>query len=73
MGRRARCRAPGLCIEVLSPTNSEPEMQQKTAAYLAAGATEVWLIGEDGAVEVFDARGRVAERSLGIAIGPLPR
>ena len=35
-------RAPELCIEVLSPSNSEPEMQQKTAAYLAAGAIEVW-------------------------------
>jgi len=36
-------RAPELCVEVLSPTNSRPEIEQKTAAYLAAGAIEVWL------------------------------
>lgn len=64
--------APELCIEVLSPRNSEPEMREKTAAYLAAGAVEVWLIAEDGSIEMFDASGRVEEGSLGIAIGPMP-
>lgn len=66
-------RAPELCVEVLSPSNTEPEMQQKTAAYLAAGALEVWLVKEDGTVEILNERGRVAASSLGIAIGPLPR
>jgi Uma2 family endonuclease len=66
-------RAPELCIEVLSPTNSQPEMQQKTAAYLAAGACEVWLIAEDGTLEMLDEHGRLAESSLGISMGPLPR
>jgi Uma2 family endonuclease len=66
-------RAPELCIEVLSPSNTEPEMRQKTAAYLAAGAIEVWLVDEDGTVQMFDARGRVAASSFGIAIDALPR
>jgi Uma2 family endonuclease len=66
-------QAPELCIEVLSPSNTEPEMRQKTAAYLAAGAIEVWLVDEDGSVQMFDARGRVAVSSLGIAIDALPR
>ena len=66
-------RAPELCIEVLSPSNSEPEMQQKTAAYLAAGAIEVWLVKEDGTVEMLNERGQVAASALGIAIGALPR
>jgi Uma2 family endonuclease len=65
--------APELCIEVLSPSNSEPEMQQKTAAYLAAGAIEVWLVKEDGTVEMLSERGEVATSALGIAIGALPR
>lgn len=65
-------RAPELCIEVLSPTNSQLQMQQKTAAYLAAGATEAWLIAEDGTIGMFDSGGRVAESALGIALGPLP-
>ena len=66
-------RAPELCIEVLSPSNSEPEMQQKTAAYLAAGAVEVWLVKEDGTVEMLNERGQIAASALGIAIGALPR
>jgi len=37
-------RAPELCIEVVSPSNSRKEMQEKTEAYLAAGAEEVWLV-----------------------------
>jgi Uma2 family endonuclease len=66
-------RAPELCIEVLSPSNTEPEMQQKTAAYLAAGATEVWLVKDDGTVEMLDARGRIAASSFGIAMEAPPR
>ena len=64
--------APELCVEVLSPGNTKPEMQRKTAAYLAAGAIEVWIVAEDGTVETFDGDGRVAESSLGIAVGPTP-
>jgi Uma2 family endonuclease len=37
-------RAPELCIEVISPSNSVKEMQEKLAAYLAAGAHEVWIV-----------------------------
>lgn len=63
-------RAPELCVEVLSASNSAPEMRQKTAAYLAAGAVEVWLVAEDGTVEMLDRHGRVATSSLGIALTP---
>jgi hypothetical protein len=64
--------APELCIEVLSPSNTEPEMQQKTAAYLAAGAVEVWLVKEDGTMEMRNERGRLAASSFGIALGAPP-
>jgi Uma2 family endonuclease len=37
-------RAPELCIEVVSPSNSRKELQEKVAAYLAAGASEVWIV-----------------------------
>ena len=43
-GEWALTQAPELCIEVVSPTNSVKEMQEKTAAYLAAGALEVWIV-----------------------------
>lgn len=36
--------APELCIEVASPSNSRKEFGEKTAAYLAAGAVEVWIV-----------------------------
>jgi len=37
-------QAPELCIEVASPSNSSKELQEKTQAYLAAGAEEVWIV-----------------------------
>jgi Uma2 family endonuclease len=37
-------RAPDLCIEIVSPSNSRKELEEKVAAYLAAGALEVWLV-----------------------------
>ena len=37
-------KAPELCIEVVSPSNSVKELEEKRAAYLAAGAHEVWIV-----------------------------
>jgi len=37
-------QAPELCIEVVSPSNSVKELGEKTEAYLAAGADEVWIV-----------------------------
>jgi Uma2 family endonuclease len=36
--------APELCIEVVSPSNSVKEIQEKIAAYIATGAQEVWIV-----------------------------
>jgi Uma2 family endonuclease len=36
--------APEICIEVVSPSNSVKELREKVAAYLAAGATEAWIV-----------------------------
>jgi Uma2 family endonuclease len=33
-----------LCIEVVSPSNSRKELREKVAAYLEAGADEVWIV-----------------------------
>lgn len=40
----ALAKAPEICVEVVSPSNSRKEIEEKTAAYLAAGAQEVWLV-----------------------------
>jgi hypothetical protein len=45
-------RAPEICAEVCTPDGEE-----KVAAYLAAGAREVWLVSEDGSIRYFDASG----------------
>ena len=37
-------RAPEICIEVVSPSNSVKELREKTDAFLATGAEEVWWI-----------------------------
>jgi Uma2 family endonuclease len=48
---------PELVVEVLSATNTDAEVAEKRALYVAEGAREVWLIGEDGTVRFFDAEG----------------
>lgn len=37
-------QAPELCIEIASPSNSLKELHEKMEAYLAAGATEAWIV-----------------------------
>ncbi len=46
-------RAPEICVEVLSPSNTEAEIQEKMALYLDAGAQEVWVCAESGAMSFF--------------------
>jgi Uma2 family endonuclease len=43
-------RAPEICAEVLSPSNTNAEIQEKAALYFDAGAREVWLCSETGAM-----------------------
>jgi Uma2 family endonuclease len=56
-------RAPEICVEVLSPGNTEAEILEKTALYFDAGALEVWLCSPSGSMN-FKAPGAVpTERS----------
>ena len=43
-GETPLMRAPELCIEVVSPSNSVKELEEKVAGYLAASAEEVWIV-----------------------------
>src|ERR1043166_1875533 len=45
--------APELCVEVMSPDNTETEMREKMALYFDAGAQEVWLCSGSGAMRFF--------------------
>ena len=61
-------RAPQICIEIVSPSNVQAEIDEKIAAYLAAGATEVWLVSEDGSVRYFGAAGPLAASACGVSL-----
>ena len=50
-------RAPEICVEIFSPSNVEAEIAEKTRAYLAAGAEEVWVVAQNGAVRFIDRSG----------------
>ena len=50
-------RAPEICVEVISPGNTEAEIQEKMALYFDAGAKEVWTCAASGAMSFFGARG----------------
>lgn len=56
--------APEICVEVMSPANSDAEMMHKCSLYLRAGASEFWLCGEDGRVRFFDASGQLSVSKL---------
>ncbi len=40
--------APEVCVEILSPSNSKGEIEEKTRLYFEAGAQEVWLCDSEG-------------------------
>jgi Uma2 family endonuclease len=44
-------RAAEICVEVLSPSNTVKEIQEKMALYFEAGASEVWICQEDGNIQ----------------------
>jgi hypothetical protein len=45
--------APEICGEVLSPSNTDAEIREKMALYFDAGAKEVWLCAQSGAMNFF--------------------
>ena len=56
-------RAPEICIEVLSPRNTEKEIREKMALYFDAGAQEVWVCTSFGVMSFFAPRSVELPRS----------
>ena len=48
-------------------------MAEKKAAYLAAGAREVWIVGDDGVPEIYTNAGRVSASTLGFELPRPPK
>lgn len=67
-------RAPEICIEIASPSNTRKEIDAKVQAFLAAGAQEVWVLGTDGALSFFGPEGARPASAFGITVSlPLAR
>jgi Uma2 family endonuclease len=50
--------APEICVEVVSPSNSVKELNEKRDAYLTAGAEEVWIVyPQSKRIEFYGAQG----------------
>ena len=62
-GQSSFKRAPEICVEVKSPSNSMGELMEKKALYFKAGAQEVWIREQSGRMFFFNADGAL-ERSL---------
>ncbi|CAN5153668.1 Uma2 family endonuclease [soil metagenome] len=52
-GQPAFERAPEICVEVLSPSNTPREMAEKRDLYFEAGADEFWICNPDGRLDFF--------------------
>ncbi|MEM0968752.1 MAG: Uma2 family endonuclease [Verrucomicrobiota bacterium] len=55
---------PELAVEVVSPSNTKGEIEEKRLFYLQAGAKEVWICDEDGSIHVWTSRGEVESSAL---------
>ena len=62
-GEPSYAKAPELCVEVISPSNTHREINEKRRLYFEAGAQEVWLCAEDGAMTFYVAPESTVSRS----------
>lgn len=46
-------KAPEICVEVLSPSNTRAEMEEKRALYFEIGCEEFWTVAMTGKVRFF--------------------
>ncbi len=60
--------APQLCVEVLSPDNRRREIEDKTRAYLEAGAREVIVVETSGRIRFVAAGGERADSGFGLKL-----
>ena len=61
-------QAPDLCVEIVSRSNRKSEIDEKIAAYLAAGAKEVWIVSTAGHLEYHGPDGQRAESSFAVKV-----
>ncbi|NOQ35005.1 MAG: Uma2 family endonuclease [Methylococcaceae bacterium] len=50
--------APEICVEIVSPSNSQQEMTEKISLYLQQGTKEVWICQQKGEVTIYNSSGK---------------
>ena len=56
--------APEICVEILSPSNLEGELDERKRLFFEQGSLEFWLCGLDGAISFFDVNGAIPQSRL---------
>lgn len=56
--------APEIVIEILSPSNTLAEMEEKKELYFARGAREFWICEEDGLMRFYNNHAQLATSAL---------
>jgi len=51
--------APEICIEVVSPSNTKAEMNEKIELYIKQGAVEVWICNQKGDLSYYSKDGKI--------------
>ena len=51
--------APEICVEIVSPSNTKEEMDEKIRLYLDQGAKEVWLCNHKGKISYYSQGGKI--------------
>jgi len=59
-------KAPEICIEIVSPSNSKAEISEKVNLYLAEGAHEVWVVYEDSRILTFTHTGEIEKSTIAL-------
>lgn len=56
--------APEICVEILSPSNTQEEMMERKALCFEKGALEFWLCGLEGQMTFFDPASEISRSKL---------
>ena len=57
-------KAPELCIEIVSPSNSKIEINTKVDLYLTKGAHEVWVVYELNEIDIYTHTGKIKSSNI---------
>lgn len=57
-------QAPELCVEILSPSNTAIEMEEKKELYFARGTREFWVCDQNGKMAFYQNTGKLDRSAL---------